>query len=189
MDVADRSDREKERGGYKTVYRLPKCYPIDEADGISHAPYQRFVAGSGQSAIVLFTGDGQRILGCRDDVKSTNNLCFYYALRSLWMVTHAFRAEESSAIYRRMVDTALYRYLTIGDRRKSSEYWVSKQIDVFTDGEPNPHQSPSVLGRRSCIDDTLIPASSCTSLHQKVDRLLEVCDQWNLSISYLPKSG
>ena len=83
MDVADRSDREKERGGYKTVYRLPKCYPIDEADGIPHASDHRLGAGSGQSAMVLFIGYGQRILGCEDDGKRMNELCFYHAVRSV----------------------------------------------------------------------------------------------------------
>ena len=40
-----------------------------------------------------------------------------------------------------------------------------------------------MLGRRSYIDDILIPAKSWSSLYEKVERLLEVCDKWNLSIS------
>ena len=97
-----------------------------------------------------------------------------------------FGLKNAPQIYQRMVDNALYGYLTISDRQKSSDHEVSRPIDVFTHGEPNPHRKPSMLGRRSYIDDILIPASSWMSLYQKVDRLLEVCDQWNLSIS-LPK--
>ena len=40
-----------------------------------------------------------------------------------------------------------------------------------------------MLGRRSYIDDILIPAISWDSLYVKVKRLLEVCDKSNLSIS------
>ena len=57
------------------------------------------------------------------------------------------------------------------------------QIDVFTEGEPDTDPKLSVLGRRSCIDDILIPATSWASLYEKVERLLEACDKWNLSIS------
>ena len=39
------------------------------------------------------------------------------------------------------------------------------------------------MGRRSYIDDILIPATSWKALYEKVERLLEVCDKWNLSIS------
>ena len=58
-----------------------------------------------------------------------------------------------------------------------------KTVDVFVDGEPDTSKNPSVLGRRSCIDDILIPAVSWDTLYFKVKRLLEVCDKWNLSIS------
>ena len=40
-----------------------------------------------------------------------------------------------------------------------------------------------MLGQRSYIDDILIPATSWTSLYEKVERLLEACNTWNLSIS------
>ena len=98
-----------------------------------------------------------------------------------------FGLKNAPQIDQRMVDNALYGYLMIGDRPKPSDHEASRQADVFTDGKLNPHRNPSVLGRRSYIDDILIPVSSCTSLYRKVERLLEVCDQWNLSIN-LPKS-
>ena len=86
-----------------------------------------------------------------------------------------------------MVNTKLYGYLTISGGQKSSDHEVSRPVEVFTDGELNSHRSTSVLGRMSYIDDILIPASSWTSLYQKMNRFLEVCDLWNLLIS-LPKS-
>ena len=71
--------------------------------------------------------------------------------------------------------------------RGQVDHEVSQPVEVFTDGALNPHRNPSVVGRRSCIDGILIPASSWTSLYRKVERLLVVCDHWKLSIS-LPKS-
>ena len=49
-----------------------------------------------------------------------------------------------------------------------------KPVDVFIDGEPDASQSPSLLGRRSYIDDILFPATSWESLYVKVKRLLEL---------------
>uniref|UniRef100_A0AAV1VCC7 Reverse transcriptase domain-containing protein n=1 Tax=Peronospora matthiolae TaxID=2874970 RepID=A0AAV1VCC7_9STRA len=98
-----------------------------------------------------------------------------------------FGLKNAPQMYQRMVDNALYGYLTIGEQRTSSGREVSQLVDVFTHGEPDPRRKPSVLGRRSYTDDILIPASFWTSLRDKVDGLLEICDQWNLSIS-LPKS-
>ena len=69
-----------------------------------------------------------------------------------------FGLENTPHIYQRMVDKAFYVYLMIGDRRKPSDHGVSQQVDVFTDGDPNPHRSPSVLKWRSYIDGILIPA-------------------------------
>ena len=56
--------------------------------------------------------------------------------------------------------------------------------DVFTEGEPDGVIRPSVLGRRSYIDDILTPARSWSSLYENVERLLEFCDKWNLLISF-----
>ena len=94
-----------------------------------------------------------------------------------------FGLKNALQIYQRMVDNALYGYLTIGDRQRLSDHKVSRPVDVLTDGDPNSHRRPSVLRRRSYIDDILIPASSWTSFYQEVNRLLEACDQWNFSFS------
>ena len=59
----------------------------------------------------------------------------------------------------------------------------AKLIDVFTEGEPDTDQRPLVLGRRSYIDDILTLAATWESLYGKVERLLEVCNKWNLLIS------
>ena len=89
-----------------------------------------------------------------------------------------FGLKNAPQIYQRLVDNALYGYLKIGQRSSSDG-----QIGVFKDGEPETDRRPSILGRRSYIDDILIPATSWESLYAKVERLLEACDKWNLSIS------
>ncbi|POM62558.1 reverse transcriptase [Phytophthora palmivora] len=58
----------------------------------------------------------------------------------------------------------------------ASGFWVV----TMTDRAPD---KPSVIGRRSYIDDILIPADSCDQLCDRVDALLVACDKWNLSIS------
>ena len=93
------------------------------------------------------------------------------------MLRMSFRLKTAPQIYQRMVDNALYGYLKIGEQRRSSGREVSQPGDVFTNGEPDPHRNRSVLGRKSYIDDILVPASSWAALYQKVNRLLEVCDQ------------
>ncbi|GMF46601.1 unnamed protein product [Phytophthora fragariaefolia] len=50
-------------------------------------------------------------------------------------------------------------------------------------GEPERPGTHSVLGRRSYIDDILIGGKSWDDLCEKVERLLDVCEQWHLSIS------
>uniref|UniRef100_A0AAV1TY06 Reverse transcriptase domain-containing protein n=1 Tax=Peronospora matthiolae TaxID=2874970 RepID=A0AAV1TY06_9STRA len=53
-----------------------------------------------------------------------------------------FRLKKAPQIYQRMVDNALYGYLTIGEQRRSSGREVSQPVDVFTLGEPDPHRKP-----------------------------------------------
>ena len=94
-----------------------------------------------------------------------------------------FGLKNAPQIYQRLIDNALYGYLKIDSTRNSDATPSSASGDVFMDGLPDTDPRPSVLGRRSYIDDILIPATSWTSLYEKVERLLEVCDRWNLSIS------
>ncbi|KAJ8548835.1 hypothetical protein ON010_g10836 [Phytophthora cinnamomi] len=51
------------------------------------------------------------------------------------------------------------------------------------DRDSDCSMKPSVLGRRSYIDDILVTAGSWDHLCERVDALLEACDEWNLSIS------
>ena len=94
-----------------------------------------------------------------------------------------FGLKNASQIYQRLIDNALYGYLKIGADKDENATDSPKLIDVFVEGEPETDQTSSVLGRRSYIDDILIPATSWTSLYDKVERLLTACDRWNLSIS------
>ena len=94
-----------------------------------------------------------------------------------------FGLKNAPQIYQRLIDNALYGYLKIGTRPTTITSGSPDLIDVSTDGEPISDMKTSVLGRRSYIDDILIPAPSWESLYRKVERLLNVCNRCNLSIS------
>ncbi|POM65029.1 LOW QUALITY PROTEIN: Reverse transcriptase [Phytophthora palmivora] len=89
-----------------------------------------------------------------------------------------FGLKNAPQIYQRLIDNALYGHLRIGPGQDSS-----RTTDVFTEGEPEPVIKPSVLGRRSYIDDILVTAPSWDDLCERVEKLLDACDKWNLSIS------
>ncbi|OWY92434.1 reverse transcriptase [Phytophthora megakarya] len=89
-----------------------------------------------------------------------------------------FGLKNAPQIYQRMIDNALYGFIRIP---KSEDHGGT--ADVFEEGEPVEPGRPSVLGRRSYIDDILIPANSWDHLCDRVEGLLEACDKWNLSIS------
>ena len=91
--------------------------------------------------------------------------------------------KNAPQIYQRLIDNVLYGYLKIGTRPNTVASGSSDLIDVLTGGEPDSDINASVLGRRSYIDDILIPAKSWESLYRKVERLMDVCNRWNLSIS------
>uniref|UniRef100_H3H9I8 Reverse transcriptase domain-containing protein n=1 Tax=Phytophthora ramorum TaxID=164328 RepID=H3H9I8_PHYRM len=61
-----------------------------------------------------------------------------------------FGLKNAPQIYQRLIDNALYGHLRI-----SASHDLSTPIDVFEAGEPEPELKPSVLGRRSYIDDIL----------------------------------
>ncbi|GMF47149.1 unnamed protein product [Phytophthora fragariaefolia] len=89
-----------------------------------------------------------------------------------------FGLKNAPQIYQRLIDNALYGHLRI-----SADQDRSKPVDLFEAGEPEPNPKPSVLGRRSYIDDILVTATTCDSMYEKVERLLDACERWNLSIS------
>ena len=89
-----------------------------------------------------------------------------------------FGLKNAPQIYQRLLDNALYGFLRISPGTAPEE-----NEDLFAVGEPDAESGPSILGRRSYIDDILVPAESWDLLCQKVERLLDVCDYWNLSVS------
>ncbi|KAE8999012.1 hypothetical protein PR002_g18582 [Phytophthora rubi] len=96
-----------------------------------------------------------------------------------------FGLKNAPQIYQRMLDNALYGFTRI-PRLEGDP--VSKQLDPKTSpdlipAEPKDDGKKSVLGRRSYIDDILITAESWDHLCNRVEGLLDVCDEWNLSIN------
>ncbi|POM74719.1 Reverse transcriptase [Phytophthora palmivora] len=89
-----------------------------------------------------------------------------------------FSLKNAPQIYQRLIDNALY-----GVTRVPPPGSDPRSTDVFEVGEVDDPGKPSVIGRRSHIDDILIPADSWDQLCDRVDALLEACDKWNLSIS------
>ncbi|GMF45626.1 unnamed protein product [Phytophthora fragariaefolia] len=89
-----------------------------------------------------------------------------------------FGVQNVPQIYQRLIDNALYGHL-----QNSADQDRSKPVDVFAVGEPEPNPKLSVLGRQSYIDDILVTATSWDSMCEKVERLLDACERWNLSIS------
>ncbi|KAG3133521.1 hypothetical protein PI126_g19144 [Phytophthora idaei] len=66
-----------------------------------------------------------------------------------------FGLKNALQIYQRLLDNALYGFTRIPPRGEDSEV-----ADQFEDGEPSDRRKASVLGRRSYIDDILVPARS-----------------------------
>ncbi|POM63176.1 reverse transcriptase, partial [Phytophthora palmivora] len=89
-----------------------------------------------------------------------------------------FGLKNAPQIYQRLIDNALYGFTRIPPPGSDP-----RSTDVFEVGEADDPDKPSVIGRRSYIDDILIPADSWDQLCDQVDALLEACDRWNLSIS------
>ncbi|CAI5709078.1 unnamed protein product [Peronospora effusa] len=89
-----------------------------------------------------------------------------------------FGLKNAPQIYQRLLDNALYGFLRISPGAATEE-----TEDLFATGEPDAKSGLSVLGRRSYIDDKLVSAESWDVLCQKVERLLDVCDYCNLSVS------
>ena len=85
------------------------------------------------------------------------------------MATDAVWIKNAPQIYQRLIDIALYGYMKIGADPDTSYTESSKWINVFTEGEPDTSHTPSVLGRRSYIDDILILATSWANLYERVD--------------------
>ena len=83
-----------------------------------------------------------------------------------------FELYEAPQIYQRLLYNALYGFLAI-----SSTFGHGGQEELFTTGFPETIHEPSVLGRRSYIDDILVTSESWDDSFGKVKRLLDVCDK------------
>ena len=66
-----------------------------------------------------------------------------------------FGLKSAPQIYQRLLDNALYGFLRI-----SLGTSLDESEDLFTSEESDTASGPSILGRRSYIDDILIPAES-----------------------------
>ena len=64
-----------------------------------------------------------------------------------------FGLKNASQFYQSLIDNALDGYLKIGGGKDATTTDSFRLTDVFTEGEPETDQTPSVLGRRSYIDD------------------------------------
>ncbi|POM72894.1 LOW QUALITY PROTEIN: Reverse transcriptase [Phytophthora palmivora] len=89
-----------------------------------------------------------------------------------------FGLKNAPQIYQRLLDNALYGFVKVTQDQDRSD-----RKDVFKTGEPDLARNESVLGRRSYIADILVTGRSCDALCEKVEKLLDACDEWNLSIS------
>ncbi|POM67622.1 Reverse transcriptase [Phytophthora palmivora] len=86
-----------------------------------------------------------------------------------------FGLKNAPQIYQRLLDNALYGFVKVTQDQDQSD-----QKDVFETGEPDLEKNESVLGRRSYIDDILVTGRSWGALCEKVEKLLDACDEWNL---------
>ncbi|OWZ16158.1 reverse transcriptase [Phytophthora megakarya] len=89
-----------------------------------------------------------------------------------------FSLKNAPQIYQRTIGNALCGFTRIP---KSEDH--GSTLDVFEDGEPVDSGKPSVLGRRSYIDDILILANNGDQLCARGEGYLEACDKWNFPIS------
>ncbi|OWZ12766.1 reverse transcriptase [Phytophthora megakarya] len=89
-----------------------------------------------------------------------------------------FGLKNAPQIYQRIVNNAIY-----GHMRIKPDQDRSNPVDVFEEGEPESDPKPSVLWRRSYVDGILVTGDTWDSMCNRVDKLLDVCDRWNLSIS------
>ena len=88
-----------------------------------------------------------------------------------------FGLKNAPQIYQRLIDNVVYNTF------RMSNAGNGESVDVFEDGIPADPAVKSLLARRSYIDDILIAGKSWDEICDRVDRLLDACDYWNISIS------
>ncbi|POM76567.1 Reverse transcriptase [Phytophthora palmivora] len=85
-----------------------------------------------------------------------------------------FGLKNAPQIYQRLLDNALYGFLKVTQDQDRSD-----RKDVFETGEPDLERNETSI----YIDDILVTGRSWDALCEKVEKLLDACDEWNLSIS------
>ncbi|POM57310.1 Reverse transcriptase [Phytophthora palmivora] len=110
-----------------------------------------------------------------------NKVLWYYSLdmaSAFWVVPMTDRARAISASITPLLDYALDGLLKVTEDQDRPV-----RRDVFETGEADLERNESVLGCRSYIDDILVTGRSWDALCERVEKLLDACDEWNLSIS------
>ncbi|KAJ0390914.1 hypothetical protein P43SY_011218 [Pythium insidiosum] len=74
-----------------------------------------------------------------------------------------------------------------GFLKLTPEHEQAGRHDVFDHPVPEDRSTRPVIGRRSFIDDILVAGSTWEEMCTKLERLMDACEKWGLSIS-LPKS-
>ncbi|KAJ0391013.1 hypothetical protein P43SY_010273 [Pythium insidiosum] len=93
-----------------------------------------------------------------------------------------FGLKNAPQINQRLLDNALYGFLKL-----APEHEQDGRPDVFDRPVPEDRSTKPASGRRSFIDDILVAGSTWEEMCTKLERLMEACEKWGLSIS-LPKS-
>ncbi|POM69704.1 Reverse transcriptase [Phytophthora palmivora] len=89
-----------------------------------------------------------------------------------------FGLKIAPQIYQGVLDYTLYGFLKVTNDQDRPD-----RRDVFETEDPDLEKTTSVLGCRSYIDDILVAGRSWGTLCEKVEKFLDDCDKWNLSIS------
>ncbi|POM58904.1 LOW QUALITY PROTEIN: Reverse transcriptase [Phytophthora palmivora] len=116
-----------------------------------------------------------------DDLDKVLWYCSLDMASGFWVVPMTDRDRATSAFitpFERLLDNALYGFVKVTQDQDQSD-----RKDVFETGEPDLGRNESVLGRRSNIDDILVTGRSWDDLCEKVEKLLDACNEWNLPIS------
>ena len=121
--------------------------------------------------MVLIPRYGKWFLSGRDDGAGKIDIGIYYAVRSIRMAKNAFRVEKCSLDLPTVDCYGFLKIKTGSDENTTNSGGINNKSprlqDVFTEVEPYGDSRPSVLGRRSYIDDIVITARLWSSLYEK----------------------
>ncbi|POM75920.1 Reverse transcriptase [Phytophthora palmivora] len=112
-----------------------------------------------------------------DDLDKVLWFCPLDMASGFWVVSMTERARKISAF---ITPFGLFKWTRMPFDLMDAD---AVRLKERAAGEPESEAEPSVVGRRSYIDDILVTAMSWDDLCQKVEKMLDACDRWNLSIS------